>query len=135
MMNLADKIIDIIFWILPVYVLATIVLTIRFWTIRNDNKKSKEFINKIISIVNIIFIICFLTMTFYDMAVTKRQYIQLGLGYEYDSSDWSLIISSFIFLIALCFRKFRRSPYSMLGISIVIIINILIAYSNVAIVV
>src|SRR5258706_7856444 len=100
-MNFLDKFWDIIFWLLPVYILATICLTIKFRSFRSDRKKSKEYIKKIISIVNLIFVICFLIMSFYEMTVAKRQFVQLGLGYIYDSTDWAMIISSVIFLIAI----------------------------------
>lgn len=134
-MDFLDDLSEILFWVLPIYIVSTIVLTILFWTCKRENEKCHQYIRKAIGIVNVIFILCFAYLTFYDMAVTKRRYGVLSLDNSYNTSDWSMIISSILFLILLFFRKLRESPYTLIVISTFILINLLIAFSTVAIVV
>ena len=77
---------------------------------------------------NIFFGIWLLIVVAYSLIQAKKD---TGyLFYEDDLSERLFYISVAIILIAICFRKIRRSPFSILSICVILFINYLLAMAT-----
>ena len=132
-MNHLHQFFEITIWILPVYVVVSIILCSLYWMSNKANTRFKQKAERWIGLINTIFVFWFLAFTINEVVATQIE--DFGFQPDFDSSTLATIISSVLFLVRISLKKFRKSPYSMMGISLIIVINLIIAYSNVTIIV
>jgi hypothetical protein len=134
-MSLIQTFFDISSWSLFAYIILTIIICIISWKAGRENLKLRGKTEKWITGINLIFVMWFVLFTIFGLQDAYRMNKDLGFEPLIDAEMWVMALSAGLFIFFIYNNKIRKSPYTMVGISVIIIINFLIAWSNVAIIV
>lgn len=134
-MKLLQTFFEVTSWCLFIYILVTIIVSVVYWRSKKANFKLRQKIEKWVSKINSVFVIWFVPFTVNELILTGGMNRVWGFEPVIDTGMWVMALSAVLFIFIIYKKKFRKSPYSMIGISIIILINFMIAYSGVAIVV